>query len=219
MNQSITAVIFDMDGVIVDTNPTHLLAYRQFMAKRNIYPSDQEFADYMFGKSNRFILEHFFQKAISQEEFVAYENEKEGLFRELYSPIATPIIGFMTFLEGLKAAGIKTGIGTSAPRANLDLILSKIPLANKMESLLSSENVIKHKPNPEVYLKSAQNLDIDIANCVIFEDSFSGVMAAKNAGAKVVGVLSTHTEAELPPCDFYIKNYENLTVSSILALF
>jgi beta-phosphoglucomutase len=218
MNQPI-AVIFDMDGVIVDTNPTHLLAYRQFLAKRNIHPTNQAFVDYMFGKSNRFILEHFFERPITNEEFMAYENEKEGLFRALYAPIATPIVGYMSFLETLKAANIKTGVGTSAPRANLDLILSKIPLADKMESMLSSENVTKHKPNPEVYLKSAQNLRVSITNCIIFEDSFSGVMAAKNAGAKVVGVLSTHTEAELPPCDFYIKNYENIGVQTLLALF
>jgi HAD superfamily hydrolase (TIGR01509 family) len=212
------AVIFDMDGVLVHTNPYHLITYRKFWTDYGVFPTDEDLALHLYGKSNRYILEHFFNKKLSNEEVRQYENEKEGLFRQVYEPHVEPIAGLMTFLNGLKTNNVKTGIGTSAPRANLDLILSKIPLESIMESMLASENVSQHKPNPEIYLKSMQALGALPEHSVIFEDSHTGVLAAKAAGAKVVGVLTSHQPNELPPCDAYINDYEHFSYQDILKL-
>ncbi len=212
------AVIFDMDGVIAHTNPYHSLAFREFFKKRNLYPTDAEFAEHMFGKSNSYILKHFLGRPVTGEEFVAMEEEKEGLFREIYAPHVSDIKGFLIFLATLKEAGLKTGVATSAPRANLDLIMGKLGFEPLMESVMASENVTRHKPDPEVYLKSAANLQVNPAQCVVFEDSFSGVTAARNAGMKVVGVLTSHTKEELPPCDFYIDDYTAIRPGDILQI-
>lgn len=213
------AVIFDMDGVICDTNPYHSLAWKAFLDKFGIVSSEEEFIAHMYGKSNSYILKHFFKREIVGEEFAKMEFEKEALFREIYEAHVKPITGLMEFVEDLKANGVKTGIATSAPFLNMELILSKLPLRDKMQSLLASEDVSTHKPNPEVYLKSASNLDISPERCVVFEDSFSGVTAGKAAGAKVVGVLSTYKIEELPVCDAYISNYDELTYQKIKDLF
>lgn len=218
MNKEI-AVIFDMDGVICHTNPYHSIAFRQFFAKRNLNPTDAEFAEHMFGKSNRYILNHFLQRVIDGEELLAMENEKESLFREIYEPSIEPIEGILDFIGDLKTYGTQLGVATSAPRANLDLIMSKVPLMDKLGSVLASENVTKHKPDPEVYLKSAANLGVTPEQCVVFEDSFSGVSAALNAGMRVVGVLSSHTANELPPCNLYIENYNKMSFETIRSLF
>jgi beta-phosphoglucomutase-like phosphatase (HAD superfamily) len=87
-----------------------------------------------------------------------------------------------------------------------------------LESALASEHVIKHKPDPEVYLKSASNLSLSPDQCIVFEDSYSGVSAAKNAGMKVVGVLSTHSTDQLPICDLYIENYVDIDLNKIISL-
>lgn len=218
MNTEI-AVIFDMDGVICHTNPYHSIAFRTFFAKRNLTPTDAEFAEHMFGKSNSYILSHFFQRVVEGEELLAMENEKESLFREIYEPHVEPIAGYVDFINDLQFHGTKLGVATSAPRANLDLIMSKVLVQDKMGSVLASENVKKHKPDPEVYLKSAVNLGIHPDQCVVFEDSFSGVSAARNAGMRVVGVLSSHTKSELPPCHLYVENYEGLSFQMIQDLF
>lgn len=84
--------------------------------------------------------------------------------------------------------------------------------------MMASEDVKKHKPDPEVYLTTAQNLGVTPSQCVVFEDSFSGISAALNADMKVVGVLSSHTKDELPPCDLYVRDYKNLSYQSILQL-
>ena len=209
------AVIFDMDGVIVDTNPYHLIAWREFLKRYNIEVTDESLRKNMFGSFNSTILKFYFERELSPEEIAALGFEKEALFREIYEAEAVPMNGLMPFLEDLKKHGVKTGIATSAPFENLELTLRKIPLADKMESMLSERDVLRHKPNPDVYLKSAENLGMPPERCIVFEDSVSGVKAGLAAGAKVVGVLSTYTKEELPPCDAYIIDYQGLTIDFV----
>lgn len=212
------AVIFDMDGVICHTNPHHSVAFKEFFAKREMYPTEGEFEKHMYGKSNSYIMSHFFGRKIEGDELKDLEEEKEGLFRDMYKEKIEAIAGFEQFLDELKSAGIKTGVATSAPMENMKMIGDKLNLFSKMESYLASEDVNKHKPDPEIYLKTAHNLAIEVQNCIVFEDSFSGVSAAKNAGMRVVGVLSSHTKEELPPCDLYISDYKDLKVEHVIDL-
>ncbi|MCF0058944.1 HAD family phosphatase [Dyadobacter sp. CY356] len=213
------AVIFDMDGVIVHTNPYHSKAFREFFSSRDLHPSDEDFSQHMFGKSNGYILSHFLERKIEGEELRVMEDEKESLFRKIYEPHIDPVSGIISFIEDLSQNGVKLGVATSAPVANLDLVFSKVPLREKMGSILASEDVKKHKPDPEVYLSSAKNLGVSPEDCVVFEDSFSGVSAALNAGMKVVGVLTSHTIEELPPCNFYIKDYSEMSFLKVSELF
>src|SRR5690554_2720740 len=190
MNNANRAVIFDMDGVICHTNPYHTKAYQKFFAKRGLYPTEEDFVQHMYGKNNQYILSHFLGREIVGQEFIDLEQEKEELFREIYADEIVPITGCLEFLDKLKEAGFHTGVATSAPRSNLELIMGTLGFESKMESILASEDVKKHKPDPEIYLKSAANLGIAAENCLVFEDSHSGVSAAINAGMKVVVVLS-----------------------------
>ncbi len=210
------AVIFDMDGVICHTNPYHSLAFKEFFSKRNMFPTEEEFAQHMYGKSNSYIMSHFFCRKIEGEELHELENEKEGLFREIYQHYVDPIPGFLEFFHGLKKGGFWTGVATSAPYANLELIAGKLDLFPHFESALASEHVNKHKPDPEVYLKSAENLGVSPENCLVFEDSFSGATAGLRAGMKVVGVLSSHSMEELPECHLYIEDYKQMTSQKVL---
>lgn len=209
------AVIFDMDGVIAHTNPHHSEAFRHFFDKYEVPYTEQEFEDHMYGKHNDYIMRYFFKRELSDAEIRQLADEKEALFRELYRASLEPIAGLPDFLSALKAEGFRIGVATSAPRANLDFILDGLGLRPLMDSILSSEDVRAHKPDPEIYLKSAENLGVEPASCVIFEDSFSGVSAAINAGAKVIGVLTSHTKAQLPPCQHYIKDYHDVNLARI----
>jgi beta-phosphoglucomutase len=212
------AVIFDMDGVICHTNPFHSQAFKIFFEKRSVFPTEEDFQLHMYGKNNGYILSHFLGRKIEGQELLDLEFEKESLFREIYQHHVDPIPGFLEFFHNLKAEGLKTGVATSAPFANLELIGGQLDLFPFLESALASEHVTKHKPDPEVYLKSAANLSLSPDQCIVFEDSFSGVSAAKNAGMKVVGVLSSHAIDQLPICDFYIENYLGLDAAKIVKL-
>ncbi|WP_163400806.1 HAD family hydrolase [Flavobacterium fluviatile] len=211
-------VIFDMDGVICHTNPHHVVAFEAFFNKYQIPYTHQEFEEHMYGKHNGYIMTHFFKRPVAGEELAQLEFEKEAMFREIYKDKVETIPHYMKFLEELKSHGFKTAVATSAPRANLDLIITALQIKDKMDSMMSSEDVKHHKPDPEVYLKSAERVGVSPSDCVVFEDSFSGASAAINAGMKVVGVLSTHTKEQLPPCNFYINDYSEVNVAKILEL-
>ncbi|MBC8112311.1 MAG: HAD family phosphatase [Verrucomicrobia bacterium] len=201
-----------MDGVIADTNPFHAIAWKQFLEKYQIFPSETDFQDFMYGKSNEFILKHFINPAFTEAAIEQLAFDKESLFRDIYLPHVQPVAGLVAWLEILNANHIITGVATSAPIENMDFILDKLNLRQHMQSLLSGNDVRKHKPDPEIYLKSAENLQVLPENCVVFEDSVSGVSAARNAGMKVVGVLTTYTPEQLPPCHAYISDYQGLTI-------
>lgn len=208
------AVIFDMDGVICDTNPYHALAFKELFKRHNIQANEEEFKQHMYGKHNSYIFQHFLKK-LTKSEIVVMEQEKEALFRELYLKNVESIDGFTDFLTMLKLNNIKTAIATSAMKANLKMIATKLELYDKMDSILYSERIIHHKPHPEIYLKTAGILNIAPKNCLVFEDSHSGASAGLAAGMNVCAVLSTHTKEELPTCNAYIKNFKNLTLSAI----
>ena len=205
----INTVLFDMDGVICHTNPFHSKAFQVFFKKRNMNPTQEEFEQHMYGKSNSYIFSHFFGRKIEGEELFTYEDEKESLFREIYYNHVESIDGFLPFLDMLANKNYKLGVATSAPKANLDLIIDKLSIRRHFNSLMASEDVTVHKPDPQVYLKSASNLLSKPNECVVFEDSFSGISAAINADMKVVGVLSSHAKEELPTCDYYIETYDS----------
>ena len=204
------AVIFDMDGVISHTNPHHADAFRAFFKNHNIRATDEDFEEHIYGKHNSYIFKHFFQRELTELELQNFEEQKEGLFRELYTEKVEALPGFLGFLKSLKENKVKTGIATSAPEANLRLIAEKLNLYKDMESVLYSEKIKKHKPDPEIYLRSADNLGVKPENCLVFEDSSSGIKAGQAAGMQVCAVLTTHTKAQLPKCDWYISNFKEL---------
>lgn len=207
-----------MDGVICHTNPHHVKAFEVFFDNYKVPYSEEEFEEHMYGKHNGYIMSHFFKRSVMGDELKKLEDEKELIFREIYKDKVETIPHYLKFLNQLKSRNFKTAVATSAPRANLDLIIKALKIEDEMDSMMSSEDVKHHKPDPEVYLKSAERVGVAPSHCIVFEDSFSGVSAALNAGMKVVGVLSTHTKEQLPPCNFYINDYSEINVEKVLEL-
>lgn len=208
-----------MDGVIADTNPTHDVAWRKFLDRYEIIPTDDDLQNHMYGKHNSYILNYFLKREIMADELLRLQFEKEALFRELYTHIAQPLPGLLAFLGDLHQNGVKLGIATSAPVENLEMMVGQIPFLNEvMGSMLSEKDVSRHKPHPEVYLKSAARLGIDPSLCIVFEDSVSGVKAGLAAGMKVVGVTTSHAAQDLPPCSAYINDYLGLSYEFIQQL-
>ena len=189
------AFIFDMDGVIVDSNPTHKIALQQFCKQHGYDLTEQQLREKIYGRTNRDWLLNLFGN-LSEETIRKYAFEKESLFRELYLDIK-PVTGLIPFLEKLDALKIPRAIATSAPRANVDFTLLHTHIERFFPIILDDSFVTHGKPDPEIYLKSAAALGLDPAHCVVFEDSLSGVMAGKRAGCKVVGITTTHTREEL----------------------
>jgi beta-phosphoglucomutase family hydrolase len=213
------AVLFDMDGVIVDSNPFHKIAFEQFLAQYQISLTDEELKAHVYGKTNKEGMPYIFKKELSSAELEERAEEKEAMFRDLYKKDIQPIKGLLPFLRMLKAQGIPTAVGTSAPTANLHFILDSLQLKPYFDALLDSTYVTQGKPDPEIYLKSARELGVEPKHCIVIEDSLAGVQAGLNAGMKVIGITTTHSAEELSHTHLIIQDFVGLTMDKLQALF
>jgi beta-phosphoglucomutase len=210
------AFIFDMDGVIVDSNPFHKIALKQFCSKHGRHLTEDELREKIYGRRNQDWLRNVFG-SLEPEKVKAYADEKEVLFREVYNKEIKPLKGLPAFLEGLDRYGIPRAIATSAPRANVDFTLFKTGIGNYFNTILDDSFVENGKPHPEVYLKAAEALRFEPARCVVFEDSLAGVEAGRQAGCKVVGITTTHSADELKGTDLTIDNFTGWDPGAMIA--
>jgi beta-phosphoglucomutase len=210
------AFIFDMDGVIIDSNPFHKISLKQFCKKYGHDLSDEQLLQRIYGRTNRDWLTNVFGK-LDDTQLKKYADEKEALFREIYQNDIKPVEGLISFLEKLDEQKVTRAIATSAPRANVDFTLSKTKTEKYFKTILDESFVTKGKPNPEIYIKTAAALRFEPSQCIVFEDSLSGVKSAKAAGCKVVGITTTHTPEELFETDLVIENFKGLDPKVLIA--
>lgn len=206
---NIHGVLFDMDGTMVDNMVYHKNAWEEFYKRHDMQFSDEEFRIKFSGKNNRQVFQMLFGERISEEQIQTYADEKETIYRELYKDHVTPITGLLEFIDRLKQQSIKIAVATTAIKANRDFVLHALKLSNTFDAIIGYEDVLKGKPNPEIFLKAAQALNVKPAACIVFEDAPSGIEAAKQAGMRTVGVRTSHTKEELH-ADITIKDFEEL---------
>jgi HAD superfamily hydrolase (TIGR01509 family) len=212
------AFVFDMDGVIVDTNPYHKITLRQFAEKYGYQLSEEELLKKIYGRTNKEWIPNLFGRALSSTEVAAFGEEKEKMFRDLYKNDMKPLAGLREFLDRMDELKIPSAIGTSAPRANLDFILDELGLRKYFPITLDEADVTHGKPNPEVYIKCAARLNMPPAQCIVFEDSLSGIASARAAGCPVVGCATTHTAQELAT-KVTIRDFTEMSPSEIINAF
>jgi len=203
------AFIFDMDGVIIDSNPFHKIALKQFCRKYGHDLTEDQLKEKIYGRTNKDWLVNVFG-ALDKDQIRKYADEKEALFRQLYDKDIKAVDGLEDFLVKTRNNGVPIAIATSAPRANVDFTLSKTGLGQYFPVILDDTFVEKGKPDPEIYLKTAAALKFRPADCIVFEDSISGVKSAKAAGCKVVGITTTHSAEELADTDYVIDDFREL---------
>ena len=211
-----SAFIFDMDGVLIDSNPFHKIALQQFCKQHGHDLNDEQLREKIYGRTNKDWLRNLFGD-LDKKLLLQYADEKEALFRELYKKDVRALEGLIPFLAKLKEQEIPRAIATSAPRPNVDFTFEYTEIGQFFTTVLDESFVSKGKPDPEIYLKSAQALGFDPAQCIVFEDSLSGIEAGKAAGCKVVGVTTTHTPEEMTKTDFIIDNFIGLTPQSLIS--
>ncbi len=211
------AVIFDMDGVIVDTNPFHKETINQFCTKYGFRLTEEKLRNKIYGRTNREWITNLFG-TLTEEQLQAYAFEKEQLFRDVYAQYIKPVKGLLSFLDLLEQNNIPRSIATSAPRANVDFVLKGTGIGKYFEVILDESMVTHGKPHPEIYLKSAQALGLPSNQCIVIEDSLSGILAGKASGAHVIGITTTHTKEEMNNTDLVIDDFQNLTLNQLTSI-
>lgn len=212
------AFVFDMDGVIVDTNPYHKIALRQFAKKYGYELTEEELIKKIYGRTNKEWIPNLFERKLSKEELVFYGEEKEKMFRDLYEKHIHEVNGLSGFLNQASDLKIKMAIGTSAPRSNVDFVLKYLPIQKYFSVILDESNVTHGKPNPEIYINCAAALSFSPSQVIVFEDSLSGIAAGRAAGCHVVGVATTHSAEELGT-NVTIKDFTDFDPQEIISVF
>lgn len=183
--------IFDLDGVIMNSEEAHFMAWDDMLSRNNRNISLQEFRRKYFGRRNEDVITELLGTGLSEAEISRFSEEKEEKFREYLEEKVSPIAGVVEFIGKANSLGVAVGIGSSAPRKNIEATLAKFELETCVGGIVCSEEVVRGKPDPEVFVKAAGKIDRNIAESIVFEDAPSGVQAGVSAGALVVGVATT----------------------------
>jgi beta-phosphoglucomutase len=197
------ALIFDLDGVIVDSMPLHTEAWQQYLDSAGINSAGVEAR--MHGRRNDEIVRDFFGPDLSVDTVFEHGAAKERLFRELMGAglQRNLVPGIAEFLK--RAACAPVALATNAEPANVEFVLDGAGLRDYFRVIVDGTQVAHAKPAPDVYLRAAEKLEVAPRNCIVFEDSPVGIASARAAGARVVGVL-THA-SELDHVDFAIRDF------------
>lgn len=207
-------VLFDMDGVLVDSNPVHKKAIQMFCARHGKELTESFLQEHIYGRTNKEWIPALFD-GITAEETDALGDEKEELFRSIFSPRDAVIKGLLPFLNSLRDEQIPMAVATSAPMENARFILEGLGITDTFNAVLSSSDVEIGKPHPDIYRKAAQRIGMDPAGCVVIEDSIAGMESGLRAGATVIGITSTHSRRELSDCHLVVDSFEELSLSAL----
>jgi len=198
------AVLFDLDGVLVDSRAQHIEAWERLAAAHGLTVPERYFHA-TFGLRNDAILGRLVPGA-DPRELERLAAEKEAMFRSGGAEKLEPLPGARELVAFLAAQAITAAVVTSTPRENLDMILAAIRLSDAFGALVSAEDVARGKPDPEGFLLAAARLDVPPASCAVIEDAPAGLEAAKAAGMRAIGVTTTHPAPDLGAADLVVDS-------------
>jgi len=210
-------VIFDLDGVLIDSGWAHKQAWFDLAEKEGYKMSDEFFSD-TFGMQNVQIIPMLVGRYLPIEEIDRLSDWKEQRYRDLMSVKLELSPGAERLLRELKDNGFLLAIGSSAPKDNLELIFQCLRLDSYIDACVTKEDVIKGKPAPDTFLKAAQRLSLQPQNCIVVEDAVHGVEAAKTAGMFVIALTTTRDRADLLEADIIVNSLDELEAVNFVGL-
>jgi len=210
-------VIFDMDGVLVDTGWAHKQSWYDLAEREGLSMSDEFFYS-TFGMQNYQIIPMLLKRESTADEIERLGDWKEQHYRELVTEQLTLSEGAQRLLDDLKDNGFLLAVGSSAPRANLNLVLERVQANSYFDACVSGEEVNAGKPAPDTFLKAAEKLSLSPNRCVVVEDAVQGVDAAKAAEMAVVAVTTTRDRAALKRADVIVESLAELSADDFAQL-
>jgi HAD superfamily hydrolase (TIGR01509 family) len=202
-------VVFDMDGVLIDSADAHYRSWRDLGAEHNLTITRRQF-DESFGRHNADIVPAFFGP-VDAARLAALADRKEAIYRDIIRSAPPLVEGAAELIRALHQRGAAVGIGSSGPLANIRLVLDALGVASIIRAIVSAEDVTRGKPDPQVFTAACDRLGLPPSRCVVIEDAPAGVASGKAAGASVVGVLLYHPAERLAAADRIVARLADLT--------
>lgn len=212
-----TAVIFDVDGVLIDSYQAHYKSWLQMFAENGVSFTEQEFRG-TFGRTSRDIIAALYGAVLSDAEMDLWDDRKEALYRDIIRESFPAIDGAVELLDALHAAGFHLGVGSSGPPENIALTLECLGRANLFDAVVTRIDVTRGKPDPQVFQIAGERLNAEPDQCVVVEDAPAGIEAANRAGMASVALTGTATRAELSHAKLVVDSLRELTPERLRAL-
>ncbi|MCM1982025.1 HAD family hydrolase [Lyngbya confervoides] len=220
MSRPLQALIFDMDGVICDTMPYHLEAWRQYIQTiPDLAGISRDRLQQLGGKRNHELLSDLLAAPVDEADLFCWGMEKEALYRDLIRDNIQFLPGLLPFLKQAQSQGLQLGLGTSACEENVELLLGHKNLDRFFAAQVTELDVELGKPDPECYLLVADQLGVAPAHCLVFEDAVAGVQSARNAGMRCWGVTTTQSPEVLlaAGAECCIQDFRDRRLQALLA--
>ncbi|WP_426059951.1 HAD family hydrolase [Hymenobacter sp. B1770] len=215
----IRTVIFDMDGVIIDTEPTHHNAFFTLFAELGLAITEEEYTTFL-GRSTRNVFQKLKQQYQLPQDVEELLAQKRALFNKSFDEDATLDLlpGVRNLLDDLRAHGVQLVLASSASKGTIARVFQRFELAPYFTHLVSGEDFERSKPDPAIFLHAAALSETPLAQCIVIEDSANGVAAAKAAGIYCIGYASPHSGGQdLHRADRIIQDFAELSAASIIA--
>lgn len=211
-------VIFDMDGVLVDSYRAHLDSWQRAAAAYGLSMTENDFAR-TFGRTSAEIIEQLWPGRFDSAGKVAFDDAKEQAYREILKTHFPAMPGASELIKSLHTAGFRMAIGSSGPPENVEVVHNQLLNGNLIEVTVNRTHVMRGKPDPQVFLVAAEKLEIPPARCAVIEDAPVGLKAARAAEMRAIGLTGTADRAVLEPlADVVVGSLHELTPQSIASL-
>jgi beta-phosphoglucomutase len=214
---SALAVIFDMDGVLIDSYDAHFAGWAAMYRELGLDYGEEDFAA-DFGRTSRDILFRSFGDQLNDVRIRELDDRKEALFRDSLQKCFTAMDGAIELIDALAADGFRIGVGSSAPPENIDLCLEKLGRRKNIAAIVTGKDVTRGKPDPQVFQLAARRLEIPPARCAVVEDAVHGIEAANRAGMKSVALVGTVAREQLREANLIVDSLRELSPQSLRAL-
>jgi beta-phosphoglucomutase-like phosphatase (HAD superfamily) len=193
----IRTLIFDMDGTMIDSMPSHQQSWVEFACRHGVSMDVAELMRRTTGRTGIECMGELFGRAMTPDEALPLVHEKETIYRELFAPIFAEVAGFQAFMQAALARGLQVAVGTAGDSANVDFAFSHLKLNPEPHVVVRGDMGLAGKPDPAIFLEAARRLGCEPSECIVFEDAPFGIEAARRGGMRAVGITTTHTAAEL----------------------
>jgi len=212
-------VLFDMDGVLVDSYRPHFESWRQLAEEHGYVLTEATFAK-TFGKISREIICELWGEGVSDETVVEYAARKEQYYRDIIAQQIPAVNGLFALLEALRADGAKLSVASSGPPENVDFVLDGLKIRSYFSAAVHGRDVERGKPDPAVFVLAAQRLGLARARCVVIEDAPAGIEAARAAGIRCIALLTSNPRSILEACGptIIVKDLAEVTPAVIKGL-